>query len=51
MFAGSGDKGDRDGAPHESEFNDPRGIAFDHKSNDCFVVDYGNNRIRVIHCE
>lgn len=48
MFAGSGHKGHRDGVPHESEFDYTRGIVVENKFNDCFIVDNGNHRIRVI---
>lgn len=49
VFAGSGRKGHKDGIPHESTFNGPFGIAIDEKTKECFVVDNGNNRIRVIY--
>lgn len=51
MFAGSGNQGDRDGEPLESEFYAPVGIAIDCKTNDCFITDNKNHRIRVIHCK
>lgn len=51
MFAGSGKQGDKDGASLESDFNYPIGIAIDPKSNNCFIADYGNNRIRTVHYE
>lgn len=50
-FAGSGEKGERDGMPLESQFSSPQGLTIDLKTNTCFVADYFNNKIRAIHFE
>lgn len=46
ILAGSGKAGHKDGAPLECEFNCPAGVAFDPKTNTCYVVDRDNHRIR-----
>lgn len=46
-FAGSGQKGDKDGPAAQAQFNHPGGIAVDPDDN-VIVADYGNHRIRMI---
>ena len=46
-FAGSGQKGHKDGPAAQAQFNHPGGIAVDSDDN-IIVADYGNHRIRMI---
>ena len=46
-FAGTGTEGHADGIGTEAQFNLPTGVAVD-SSDNVFVADYGNRRIRKI---
>jgi serine/threonine-protein kinase len=47
VFAGSGQAGSNDGTGTSASFNSPFGVAID-SSNNIYVADYGNNKIRKI---
>lgn len=49
MFAGTGEKGERDGMAFESQFDCPEGIIFEERGNICYVCDSFNHKIRMIH--
>eukprot|EP00026_Physarum_polycephalum_P008616 Phypoly_transcript_08708.p1 GENE.Phypoly_transcript_08708~~Phypoly_transcript_08708.p1 ORF type:complete len:482 (+),score=78.49 Phypoly_transcript_08708:80-1447(+) len=47
-FAGSGEAGSVDGTLLKSSFNEPSGLAYDTKTNTCYVTERESNRIRKI---
>jgi DNA-binding beta-propeller fold protein YncE len=47
-FAGSGERGFRDGAGEDARFNFPRGIAYDQVGRRLLVADCNNQRIRAV---
>lgn len=51
VFVGSGERGEKDGSPLESQFSTPEGIAIDTKNNLIYVTDYFYHKIRVIQYE
>lgn len=48
VFAGSGAPGFENGAGALAAFKEPRGLAYDHRTNVLYVADSGNNAIRAI---